>query len=238
MFVKREWLEARLAEGESYEAIARALGVHGSTVAWWAKRYGLRSAGAGRFRARGAPPREEIERLARSGATLHEMATRLDRSVSTVRYWLDRWDIERRRRDSRTPRDPSTAPPTRIFLCRRHGEVEFRLEGRGSYRCTRCRSERVVAWRRRVKRRLIAEAGGSCRLCGYDRCAAALQFHHVDPGQKEFAISREGVTRSLAEARAEAAKCILLCANCHAEVEAGVADAACLPTPRGGFEPP
>jgi hypothetical protein len=31
------------------------------------------------------------------------------------------------------------------------------------------------------------------------------------------------VTRALAKAREEAAKCVLLCANCHAEVEAGIA---------------
>jgi hypothetical protein len=48
-------------------------------------------------------------------------------------------------------------------------------------------------------------------------------FHHVDPGEKAFAFSRHGVTRSLAAARAEAAKCVLLCSNCHAEVEAGTA---------------
>ena len=56
-------------------------------------------------------------------------------------------------------------------------------------------------------------------LCGYAECHAALQFHHVDPSQKSFALSREGVTRSLAQAREEAAKCVLLCANCHAKVE-------------------
>jgi hypothetical protein len=71
--------------------------------------------------------------------------------------------------------------------------------------------------------RLIEEAGGACRLCGYDRYIGALHFHHVDPGTKEFGISRWGFSRSIAKARAEAAKCVLLCSNCHAEVEAGVA---------------
>jgi hypothetical protein len=33
---------------------------------------------------------------------------------------------------------------------------------------------------------------------------------------------RKGVARSLEKARAEPRKCVLLCANCHAEVEAGV----------------
>lgn len=95
------------------------------------------------------------------------------------------------------------------------------LEGRGSYRCARCRAERVSEWRRRLKRRLIEEAGGACQLCGYDACAAALQFHHLDRSEKSFAISHQGVARSLERARAEARKCALLCANCHAEVEAG-----------------
>jgi hypothetical protein len=67
----------------------------------------------------------------------------------------------------------------------------------------------------------VAEAGGCCIACGYSACPAALQFHHVDPSQKSFIVSREGATRGMAEARAEAQKCVLLCANCHAEVEVG-----------------
>jgi hypothetical protein len=37
-------------------------------------------------------------------------------------------------------------------------------------------------------------------------------------------MSQRGVTLSLARLRAEARKCVLLCGNCHAEVEAGVAN--------------
>ena len=51
---------------------------------------------------------------------------------------------------------------------------------------------------------------------------AALEFHHVDPAEKRFALSARGghaVARAL---RAEARKCVLLCSNCHAEVESGV----------------
>jgi hypothetical protein len=40
---------------------------------------------------------------------------------------------------------------------------------------------------------------------------------------QSFAISRKGFTWSLARMRAEVAKCVLLCSNCHAEVEAGIA---------------
>jgi 5-methylcytosine-specific restriction endonuclease McrA len=108
-------------------------------------------------------------------------------------------------------------------VCRTHGRTDFVLEGRGYYRCKKCRMQRVIEWRRRTKLRLVQEAGGACQICGYDRYSGALHFHHVDPSSKEFAISRKGFTWSLAKMRAEVAKCVLLCSNCHAEVEAGIA---------------
>jgi len=82
--------------------------------------------------------------------------------------------------------------------------------------------ERVAARRRRIKEILVAEAGGACRICGYDIYVGALQFHHRDPSAKRFTVSRGGPTGSLDSMRQEARKCVLLCANCHAEVEAGL----------------
>ena len=99
----------------------------------------------------------------------------------------------------------------------------FVRRGADGFRCRLCRSGAVHRRRREVKRILVAEAGGACVLCGYDRALSGLHFHHVDPTEKAFALSRQGVTRSLSAARAEAAKCVLLCSNCHAEVEAGTA---------------
>jgi hypothetical protein len=173
-----------------------------------------------RFAPRGAPDRSKLESLAASGASLREIAEEIDRSISTVRYWIARWNIERPCRAIRA--DPSSAPRLVQRNCRRHGTTAFKLEGRGYYRCRRCRMERVTRWRRRVKQRLVDEAGGRCAACGYARCVAALHFHHVDPSTKSFELSRNGATRSFAEARAEARKCVLLCANCHAEVENGI----------------
>ena len=220
MFVDKDWLEDQLGSGKSLEQIARSQGCHASTIGYWAKKHGLQSSRASKYRQKGPPDREVLEALARRGATLSEIAAALDRSIATVRHWLRKWEI--RRPDARlVKRDPRNAPRVMQRRCATHGLTNFILEGRGYYRCKQCRLERVVAWRRRVKQKLVIEAGGRCVLCGYDRCLAALQFHHVDPREKAFAVSRQGVTRSFAEARAEAAKCALLCANCHAEVEAG-----------------
>ena len=59
-----------------------------------------------------------------------------------------------------------------------------------------------------------------CQECGYDKCASALHFHHINSSEKKFAISK-GVARSVNEIKMkeELDKCILLCANCHAELE-------------------
>ena len=113
-------------------------------------------------------------------------------------------------------------PDRKLIKCARHGLTEFWLEARGIYRCLRCRSEAVARRRRKLKQLLVTAVGGRCSICGYDRCIGALQFHHRDGQLKEFGLAERGLTRSLEAVQAEAAKCVLLCANCHAEVEAGI----------------
>lgn len=217
--MERTYLQECFASGWSLERIGRETGLHASTIGYWAKKHNLAPPGASRFVARGAPDKSALAGLAAAGATLADMASQLDRSISTIRYWLDKWTIDRPQRMQKA--DPAVGPLIIERQCRRHGFTTFRLEGRGYYRCLLCRQERVAEWRRRVKRTLVAEAGGRCAACGYSACIAALQFHHLDPAAKSFSLSHEGVARNLALARAEAAKCVLLCANCHAEVEAG-----------------
>lgn len=74
--------------------------------------------------------------------------------------------------------------------------------------------------KRKLKHILIEHKGGKCELCGYDSCEGALQFHHVDPTQKEFTLSHINLndsTFSIERVFNEIDKCMLLCANCHAE---------------------
>jgi len=218
--VQKAFLEQCLAEGMSLEAIGKRAAKHESTVSYWLKKYGLEAARAEKHSAKGAPTKEGMERLLAAGLSLGEIADRLDRSLGTVRHWMGKYKLEpnpRRRRGSENgPREMSSR-------CGRHGNVSFVREGSGYYRCKRCRAERVSQRRRTIKRKLVEEAGGKCLICGYDRCQQVLQFHHLDPSTKEFHLAFKGVTRSLAKSRAEARKCVLLCANCHGEVEAGIA---------------
>lgn len=218
--LSRESLEAMLAEGHSLEEIGRRVARHPSTVSYWLKKHGLEAPRRAKHAARGPIDESSLRALVDRGMSVRVIADSLGRSPTSIRHWLDRHGLKTAR-----ARHLRSADVGERFLaeCSTHGMTTFQLRADGARRCLKCRSEAVVRRRRLVKSVLVAEAGGCCVLCGYDRYVGALEFHHVDPATKEFSLGYTGVTRSLDKARAEAAKCILLCATCHAEVEGGVA---------------
>lgn len=77
----------------------------------------------------------------------------------------------------------------------------------------------ITTIRRAIKKQLVLYKGGKCEKCGYDKCMNALQFHHTDPSKKDFNISQYTCSNrlDLDKVYKEIDKCILLCANCHAE---------------------
>lgn len=115
-----------------------------------------------------------------------------------------------------------------IRTCQKHGETIFALRSDGKrgkrWRCLRCETEAVQKRREKLKVMAIAYKGGKCQICGYDRCVGALEFHHLDPTQKDFGISAKGYTRSWDKNKQELDKCILVCANCHREIHNGITE--------------
>jgi hypothetical protein len=83
------------------------------------------------------------------------------------------------------------------------------------------KSNEVKLCRKRRKERLVKMFGGKCEYCGYDRYAGALEFHHIDPTKKEFTCSHTS-NISWNELVEEAKKCVMMCANCHRELHAGL----------------
>ncbi len=66
---------------------------------------------------------------------------------------------------------------------------------------------------------LIKEMGGKCEICGYHKNYSALTFHHKDPSEKKMTLDvRTMSNSSMVGIKEEAAKCQLLCFNCHMEV--------------------
>jgi len=58
-----------------------------------------------------------------------------------------------------------------------------------------------------------------CSICGYNSCPDALHFHHVNQNDKEFNLCIRSLPKNSNEKIIdELHKCILVCANCHAEL--------------------
>jgi hypothetical protein len=96
--------------------------------------------------------------------------------------------------------------------------VYLRKSGGSMGRCNTCWTNEKRA---KLRARLIDYMGGVCMGCGYSRCQKALEFHHVNPSDKSFSLSDHNYV-PWSKARVEADKCVLLCANCHREVHAGL----------------
>lgn len=64
--------------------------------------------------------------------------------------------------------------------------------------------------------------GGKCLICGYNRCIDALEFHHKDGSEKSENVGTLISQFSKLKAYKEAEKCVLICANCHRELHAGI----------------
>jgi transposase-like protein len=223
----RESLKLLLAQGLCVEKIAGRFGKHPSTVSYWMDKHGLVEPTREKHAAKGGIERGRLQELIEAGMTIAEIADQVGLSKTTVRHWLRRYELKTKNRVgpriSQAARDAKEAGQLYLVAdCLWHGETTYVLEGRGYYRCKQCLTDQIARHRRRLKEMLVAEAGGGCRLCGYNRCVGALEFHHLDPMSKRLGISAGGLTLSAAAVRAEVDKCVLLCSNCHAEVESGV----------------
>jgi len=221
--MEKRFLEDCVAKGMSLDAIGAAAKRDPSTVSYWLKKHGLVAAGQARHAPKGNVDRERLCVLLDQGMSIRSAAEELGIGYSTVRYWIRRLGLETermvRREESEMARE---AGLSKAYLrCPRHGHTTFFARSEGGFRCAKCNTAAVSERRRAVKRMLVEEAGGRCEICGFSGHPAALQFHHRDPTQKEFHLSQKGHSRSIARMREEAGKCVLLCANCHALVEAG-----------------
>jgi hypothetical protein len=108
-------------------------------------------------------------------------------------------------------------------------------KGTVAWHCSeRVRAKYLQGQRQRRKAavtELKTAAGGKCVICGYARCLEVLHFHHKDTktksrkrrgNGKQYGVTALLSTTNRTAAYQEAEKCVLLCANCHGEVHAGV----------------
>jgi hypothetical protein len=97
------------------------------------------------------------------------------------------------------------------------GDFYQRKDGRYQGFCKACLLKTQQDRLKARKLTAVLLLGGACNHCGYARNLACLDFHHVDPKQKEYSWQKM-VKRPWNEVIRELKKCMLLCKNCHGEV--------------------
>jgi DNA-binding CsgD family transcriptional regulator len=229
--MKEKIIELR-KRGYTYKQIINELGCSKSTISFHLNNIGL---GEG-YSDRNIVNR--IEKLRKLGKTYKEIQSVIDISIDRLKKICRELDLNKPTNVLHTPKNDENLKNEIINFYKktkslRKTSKEFKLDRttlRKKFildddviiRKKQTNEEKkhnsvksVVAWRQRVKLKLIKYKGGKCEKCGYDKCNQALQFHHKNPKEKDFTVS--GKSYSFEKMKNEVDKCMILCANCHIE---------------------
>ena len=137
---------------------------------------------------------------------------------------------------------PKSADNLDDKLCKRcnikHSITNFykRPDGRPYAYCKPCANKQTIERQQELKKQIVEHLGGSCIICGYNKYYGALDLHHLDPSKKDKILSKRK-TISFSTIKPEVDKCVLLCANCHAEFHGHLVRLPENKTRPVGFEP-
>ena len=147
-----------------------------------------------------------------------KIATHFSVSQTSVRYYLKKFSIKRKKP---APIRGIDRTCTKCLVFKTKDHFYSNENGLGGSWCKLCLSKSVVERQNRNKQSAVDYKGGSCKSCGFSAYLGALEFHHLDPTEKDFEISRFS-SRFDERLKIELNKCVLLCSNCHRMVHAGI----------------
>ena len=127
--------------------------------------------------------KQELEYLVNQGNSSWDISRKLNKSQTTVRYWLKKHSIKTKYSFSTTDTH-KTCPMCKIEKL--HIEFTIRKNNKINSYCKICTNKYTVEKQRKFKEQCLNYKGNSCVRCGYNRCSSALEFHHTDPTKKEF----------------------------------------------------
>lgn len=169
------------------------------------------------------PKKQVLERLCKQGKSHRQIAKQFNVSSTTVGWWLHDYKLlsayGTNKHSVKAPKCKycGTVSPQNFYYGRK-SKCKRCFSTQSTLNCTQVRRERRVM----LKYAAVQAKGGCCQICGYRGNLAALQFHHPNKNEKheEWSWLFRQVAGSAKHAEvlaAELKKCILLCANCHAE---------------------
>jgi hypothetical protein len=112
------------------------------------------------------------------------------------------------------------------ILKRRTDTVRYHTDPIYKEKCLEKKRDYKKKIRAAKKKKIIDRFGAKCQICFYDKCQNSLNFHHIDPSTKCFEVSDAICRLNIPDEdlEKELKKCILICANCHNEIHAGMTE--------------
>jgi hypothetical protein len=151
--------------------------------------------------------------------TTRQMGYEFNLSQTTIRYWLKKYELKSKSREKTERVCPRCSKEKKLVeFYQRKGKA-----GASSY-CKPCTNEQTAERQRGFKIIAVKYKGGCCEKCGYDKYCGALEFHHLDPKEKDFQLGGIKLLKLTDSVKKELDKCILVCSNCHREIHGGIID--------------
>jgi hypothetical protein len=170
--------------------------------------------------------KEDLEEMINDGKSLNRIAKETGKSLSTIRYWVKKLQIPFTTKNF-TDQEPKEYGEFRYCpRCKNDCPIEQFYNRRGkkhsSVYCKKCTTEQVVERTKKLKQEMVDYKGGCCQVCGYKKYIGALDFHHLNPNEKDFTIAHIRQYKFDDIIKNELDKCILVCSNCHREIHGGL----------------
>lgn len=118
--------------------------------------------------------KEYLESLLVENKTLIKLSQVSGKSISVVRGYLKKFGLKTERQN-----------PVKYVCTRCGAEGEDKFYGHKITMCGKCQNDGNQQRYKMLRSRAIDFLGGSCKSCGFDRFNCSLDFHHLDPKQKD-----------------------------------------------------
>lgn len=171
----------------------------------------------------------DLKLMINEGMSTHQIAKKINKGQTTVRHWLKKYGLKTK---------PIYKSRKEIYInefgiefktcpkCNCKKELireNFYINSKGKTHgwCRKCNDEISYKKQKELKQKCVDMKGGKCIFCGYNKYIGSLDFHHLNPDEKEYSIS-DLRTYSVDKIKTELDKCILVCRNCHGELHGGL----------------
>lgn len=168
--------------------------------------------------------KDYLKSLVDSGMSTFQISKLTKKSQTSIVYWLKKFNLKTQNKSFKEKGKVDYGEFRFCPRCKENKCIEDfykrrKKEGSSSY-CKLCTGRQVLERQRRVKVLAVEYKGGKCVKCGYNKYIGALDFHHLNPKEKDFSIASIKQYAFSEKIRNELDKCILLCSNCHREEHA------------------